>query len=119
MSRLLIAVNPGTAPVDGGTLEQARVNMEVFATDVAAEHGYQDAPVIGLRSETPDGDGDYLFTLTFGDNSTVDIDMPGLPTDQVRYLGHTDQNIWDFQRIWVAGSSWVWVYAVGQYASEL
>jgi hypothetical protein len=30
----------------------------------------------------------------------------------VRYLGIPGQNIWDFPRLFVDGSSWVWKFAI-------
>jgi hypothetical protein len=37
----------------------------------------------------------------------------------LRFTGAADQNIWDFPRLYVNGSSWVWIYAVGSVADAL
>ncbi|MET9402659.1 hypothetical protein [Kitasatospora sp. NPDC002965] len=39
--------------------------------------------------------------------------MPGLSLDQVRWMNEPDQNIWNYPRLFVDGSSWVWWYALG------
>lgn len=136
-----ITVNPGTGAVPGGTREQARTNMGVFAADVAAEHGYDlasatidDLPVAPetfrvppLEIELPGGgtyvteareytidpesEGRFTFTLTFGDLA-FEVEMPGIPVERVRYTGAEDQNILAYPRLYVDGSSWVWTYAV-------
>jgi hypothetical protein len=38
--------------------------------------------------------------------------MPGLPVEQVRYMGESGQNIWDFPRLYVDDSSWIWEFAL-------
>lgn len=38
--------------------------------------------------------------------------MPGIALENVRYVGADDQNIWDFPRLYVEGSSWVWEFGV-------
>lgn len=136
-----ITVNPGTGPVEG-TREQARANVDVFAADVAAEHGYgpaaltiTDVPVEPVtfrvepyELELPDGrtvkteplettvdperDGRFTYLIDFGPDLRFEIEMPGLPIEQVRWTGHEDGDIWDFPRLYVDGSSWVWKYAV-------
>lgn len=135
-----IDINPGTGPVDG-TREQARANMDVLAADVAAEHGYDlgtaTITFVPVEAETvrvepftmvlsdgrtvttepaehtcdPEADGRFTFALAFGDVS-FEIEMPGVPVERVRYTGADDQNIWDYPRLYVDGSSWVWRYAV-------
>lgn len=39
------------------------------------------------------------------------VDMPSLSLEKIRYMGEKTQNIWDFPRLYVNGSSWVWKYA--------
>ena len=46
------------------------------------------------------------------DERTIEIQMPGLPVDRVRFLDEDGQNIWDFPRLYVDDSSWVWKYAL-------
>ena len=38
--------------------------------------------------------------------------MPGLPLEQVRYLGLDGQNAYDYQRLDIDHSSWLWKFAV-------
>lgn len=136
-----IAINPGTGPVTG-TQDQARTNMDTFAQDVAEQHGYDLDGVaityVKVEPETirvepyemealdgrtvmtelvecvidPEGNGRFTFTLAFGEGLQFEIEMPGLPIEKVRWTGAADQDIWDYPRLYVDGSSWVWKYAV-------
>lgn len=104
-----ITINPGSGPVEGGTLEHAKANMHAFATDL------REAGLIatGLtRRENADSEGRFGYLLTMGDARKLEIEMPGLPLDQVRYVGADDQDIWDFPRMYVDGSSWIWMFAI-------
>jgi hypothetical protein len=108
---MTITINPGTGPVEGATLENAKANMDAFAADLVERGMY----VTGLtRREDADDDGRYGYLLTMGDARKIEIDMPGLPLDQVRYMDTEGQDIWDFPRLYVDGSSWIWMFALGQ-----
>lgn len=103
-----IIINPGTGPVDGNP-DQAAANMEVFADDVARAH------MITRQSCTVescgiDEEGRSRFELRLP-TRTFSVDMPGMPLEQVRYLGG-EQNIFAYPRLYVDGSSWVWKFAV-------
>jgi hypothetical protein len=103
-----IVVNPGSGPVQGATYVNARVNMVKFCLDlvetgVAKESGYRDT--IGLQG------GRWSFTVT-ADGHEYLIEMPGLPLDCVRFMDMPDQNVWDFPRLYVDGSSWLWMFAL-------
>ncbi|MFJ2477089.1 hypothetical protein ACIOWI_29645 [Streptomyces sp. NPDC087659] len=107
----MIVINPGSGPVAEATEEHAAINIAVFADDLRRA-GF----AVDGCTRTPDadyGDGRYAFTLAMADGRAIEIQMPGLPTDKVRYLSEPDQNIWDFPRLYVDGSSWVWSYALG------
>ena len=100
----VVVINPGSGPVSGATYAQALQNMAVFVADS------------GLHSLTellkPDlGDGRYRFFACRG-NTWHEIDMPGLPLSRVRWMAEPGQDIWDFPRLYVDGSSWVWKFAV-------
>lgn len=104
MSNARVIINPGSGPVSGATPAQALANTEVFAQEIG-----------GAKIEGPlgtEGDGRWKFRLS-RDGLFVEIDMPGIELESVRYLGSGDQNIWDFPRLYVDGGSWVWKYAVG------
>lgn len=114
-----IVINPGTGPVAGATAAEAGHNMSVFAQEVAQ---MRDEPRENFTVEVLDlaeDNGRFFFSLThLPSESSVEIEMPGLPLDQVRYLDLPTQDIWDFPRLYVDGSSWVWLYAVGAVAFE-
>lgn len=106
-----IVINHGTGPVEGATVEQAKLNMDAFAADLVERGMY----VTGLtRREDADHDGRYGYLLTMGDARKVEIDMPGLPLDQVRYMDSEGQHIWGFPRLHVDGSAWIWMFALRQ-----
>jgi len=84
-----VIINPGSGPVPGATSVQALGNAQVFANEV-------DAKLEGPLGT--DGDGRWEFRL-LRNGRTVDLEMPGIPLDQVRFVGSDDQNIWDFPRL--------------------
>lgn len=106
---MTIFINPGSGPVQGADEAQAAYNMGFFVADLA-EKGLG-IPTFQRSPELDDGDGRSTFTLTW-EGYKREIQMPGIPLAQVRYLGSDDQNIWDFPRLYVDGSSWVWCYAL-------
>lgn len=103
-------INPGSGPVSGATSVQALANTKVFAEEVGA--GSFDGP---LGTE---GDGRWAYKL-WAKGRSVDVEMPGISLERVRYVDPTTQNIWDFPRLYVDGSSWVWLYAVDMAKSIL
>lgn len=104
-------VNPGTEAILGTSEDLARANVDAFAKDVQQQFNLSNVEVDPLC--LGEEDGRYTFRLAV-DGWPVEIDMPGLPLDAVRYLGEPDQNIWDYPRLYVDGSSWVWMYALNQ-----
>lgn len=104
MTRLII--NPGTGAVPNATEEAAVANMTALLKDAGA-----DSVPFERTSEADYGEGRFAFTIDNEDFS-MEIQMPGLPLERVRYTGAADQNIWDYPRLYVNGDSWVWKYAV-------
>ena len=105
-----IVINPGSGPVDGATEEHAAINITVFGDDLRRAG-------LGVDGCTriPDadyGDGRYAFALAMTDGRTIEIQMPGLPVDRVRFVDNEHQNIWDFPRLYVDDGSWVWMFAL-------
>lgn len=81
-----VYLNPGTGPVDGTTAEHAEANMQAFVQECGAD--YYD--VVGGENE-----GRYSFEVGAGER-VFEVEMPGLPLDEVRYVGTEDQNIGAF-----------------------
>lgn len=100
---MTVAINPGSGPVPNATSVQATANMKVFAEEVGA--GSFDGPF------GTDGDGRWKFKL-WANNRFVDVEMPGISIEKVRYVDRVSQNIWEFPRLYVNGGSWVWLYAI-------
>lgn len=107
---MTIIINPGSGPVPDATAEQAAENAAMFVLDLGARR----LPVAKAerRPDADYGDGRFAFELTMADGRSIEIQMPGVPVERVRFLGEDGQNIWDFPRLYVDGSSWVWQFAL-------
>jgi hypothetical protein len=100
-----VFVNPGAGPVGHGTLaEDAITNMHALLADVGLDGATFDGGA-------PDETGRYSFTVRYAERE-AEVDMPGTTLEEVRYMKLPGQNIWHFPRLYVGGSSWVWLYAV-------
>jgi hypothetical protein len=113
---LSISVNPGSGPVSAATEENATHNMAVFILDL----GVRNLTATGA-TRTPDkdyGEGRYAFSVAMADGRTLEVQMPGLPLDQVRWLKSESQDIWQFPRLYVDDSSWIWYFALDQFLSD-
>ena len=101
-------INPGTEPIATATEQNAVLNMAQFVEDSLCATRF-------LRNPDKDyGDGRFAFDVFFDDapGQAIEVQMPGLPLDNVRYLGKKGQNIWNYPRLYVDGSSWGWCYAL-------
>ena len=100
-----IVINPGTGPVEDATLENAEASIAAFVQDLGID-------VVWIaRRPQQDKNGRYGFILRRNDCECI-IEMPGLPVEQVRYIKAPGQKIYDFPRLYVDGSSWVWRFAL-------
>lgn len=101
-----ISVNPGPGDVQSGTWEQAYENIKQFIKDC-------EIPMHIEKSDFLEDECGYSFTLK-ADNCDwiAEIFMPGLPLCQVRFMEEPDQNPYDFPRLHINGSSWLWKYAL-------
>ena len=106
-----IIINPGSGPVDNSTEENAIQNIKHFITDL----DLTDIKSVRIPEEDY-GEGRYAFLIWKGTHCH-EIQMPGLPLNNVRYTKDENQNIWDFPRLYVDGSSWVWCFAVNLSSS--
>lgn len=114
-----IVINPGSGPVGGATAEQAEANIRQFAADLT-ERGHRNVTTSRLADEdynTDDGDGRFCWLVSVDGDQSVEVQMPGLPLEQVRWLGH-DQDIWQFPRLYVDDGSWIWFFALDQFADD-
>jgi hypothetical protein len=98
-------INPGTGPVDDATEANARVNIRQFITDLGI-----DGVRVRRLARADYGDGRYAFRLYYK-GRRCEVQMPGLPLDQTRWQKGLDP--WEFPRLYVEGSSWLWSFAVG------
>lgn len=107
----MIFVNPGTGPLENASEAKATENIAQFCYDIMDGIAYERAP-------EEDSEGRFGYRLTLEGRSCV-VEMPGIDTDKVRWLDKPGQNIWDFPRLYVDGSSWVWGFAVGMAGDKL
>lgn len=138
-----IIVNPGAGAIEERhSIECAAFNMDVLTDDLRTAGAavgelrpmmrdeYENEPMImgGTWNYQPpeyddegkfvryrhtfDGehDGRYPFYLTVNGVRHV-VEMPGIR--EVRYMGEPGQNIFDFPRLFIDGSSWIWSIAIG------
>ena len=110
-----IIINPGTEPIDDASETDAIDNIKHFITDLGL-----DREVRWLREPREDERGRFGFLL-YADwyvtlRATL-IQMPGLPLEQVRWREGLDP--WQYPRLYVNGSSWLWGFALGSATREL
>lgn len=107
-----IVINPGTDALEGANEGLAVGNLVEFLRDLPLTN-----LIVERAADRDYGEGRYAFTLNRRDRS-VEIQMPGLSLTRVRYTG-IDQDIWDFPRLYVNGSSYVWKYALSVARAHL
>lgn len=100
-----VHINPGTGPVPGARLASATANMKHFIADCELKE------INVLRCPEMDEDGRFAFLL-WKETRCHLIEMPGLPLHQVRFMAEDGQNPWDFPRLYVDGSSWLWMFSI-------
>lgn len=101
-----VMINPGSGECECGTWEQAYENMKQFMEDC-------EIPMHIIKSDFIPDDGRYLFVIGADDfKYESEIEMPGLPIEKVRYMSTDGQNPFEFPRLYVDGSSWLWKFAI-------
>jgi hypothetical protein len=116
MTERLILADMGTGPVQGATEQEALRNIGVFIGDLRAQGLVTD--LLTYRPDSSRDDGRYTCDLLFEDGRVVEIRMPGLPLDRVRWMADPSQHIKEFPRLYVDGGSWVWWFALGVCVAE-
>ena len=106
---MTIFINPGSGPVAGASEASARANLEKFIEDLK-EKGCRAEPNPHADFKA-DGQGRWETSIIV-EGEEVEIDMPGLPLEKVRWLSEESGSIWDFPRLYVDGSSWIWKFAL-------
>ena len=101
-------INAGSGPVDGNR-EDADRNMHAFLEDTDSD---------SFEFLDVQDNGRFAYFL-HKEEQAIEIEMPGLPLEEVRYLDKPDQNIYDFPRLYVDGSSFVWKYAMSATVGQL
>ncbi len=125
----ILILSPGTADIPDTTEEDARKNIKVFVSDLA-EKGVK----VKSTHRRPHLDGFYFGRYAFllflkepqpqvnsfepGLRKKILIHMPGVPLEKVRFMDTPDQDVLEFPRLYVDGSSWLWLYALHVCMSE-
>jgi len=103
-----ILINPGTQSVDNTTESHAIMNIRHFVMDCGNDLGNLSIERI---PEKDYGGGRFAFRLCM-EKSCCEIQMPGIPLEDVRFVNSKDQNAWDYPRLYVDNNSWLWEFAV-------
>lgn len=111
-----IGINPGSGPLAGATEESAVTNIAAFVDDLTTRGLIIDE--YRRRAEADYGDGRYAFLVYYADGTSVEVQMPGLPLDRVRWLKSEGQDIWQFPRLYVNDGSWIWYFALDQFGDD-
>jgi len=104
-----VIINPGSGPVAKGSRQVSQENIRQFIEDLGVPADWE------FVRENKDGRHTYRITAK---GETHEVDMPAIPLDKVRYLDSEGQNIWDFPRLYIDGSSWVWKYALSTFFND-
>lgn len=103
---VIMSLNPGTGNLNKTTEENAIKNIKNLLIDS------DNFEVNVIRIPEKDyGNGRYAFLL-YKENFCHMIQMPGLPLEQVRFMNEDSQHIYDFPRLYIDDSSWIWFVAV-------
>jgi len=113
-----VIINPGSGPVDNATCRVATANMRAFRRDVGYAVGTSQRFHLTFGRFGAIVHGRYGFRLNHSKRH-VFIEMPGIALDRVRYVHAKGQDAWDFPRLYVNGSSWLWEFAVPQAVEAL
>lgn len=102
-----IMFNPGSGAVTGKvSWENAYENIKTYISEC-------EIPMRIIESQHEDNEGRYLFVLRNDEyNYEIEVEMPGLSLDKVRYAKGDNRNVFEFPRLYIDGSSWLWYLAV-------
>lgn len=103
-------LNPGSAPVKNASYEDAERNLFQLIQEAGLIRN-----TLTIKSSCEEDNGRFLFVINNAD-VTCSVKMPGIPLEQVRFVNDPGQNIWNYPRLYINSSSWVWCYAVSQVA---
>ena len=103
-------LNPGSAPVKNASYEDAERNLFQLIQEAGLIRN-----TLTIKSSCEEDNGRFLFVINNAD-VTCSVKMPGIPLEQVRFVNDPGQSIWNYPRLYINSSSWVWCYAVSQVA---
>ena len=106
-----IFINPGSGQVEG-TEQNASENMKHLIADLKIKD------VKYIRVPEEDGyEGRFAF-LIWKERKCSLIHMAGLALEKVRYVSD-EQDIWQFPRLYIDGSSFLWKFVIELLDEEL
>lgn len=110
----LVMINPGTGGLDAPHSEvQARANMRRYISDCRNSLDIERGLHFRRVAEKDYGDGRYAFIVAWDEypKRKIEVQMPGYELSRVRPASFDDYDHWQFPRLYVDGSSWLWEYA--------
>jgi hypothetical protein len=111
-----VSVNQGSGPAADAIEQNAVDNIKAFVADLRERglsiNGFERAP------DADYGDGRFAFHVHSADGTRREVQMPGLPLEQVRWLKSEGQSIREFPRLYIDGSSWVWYFALDRFEKK-
>lgn len=105
-----VYLNPGSGEVEGALEANAYTNIKQFVKDCDPSLKWH-----WRRNRKADyGEGRFAFMVFCNEFPThkVEIQMPGWELKRVRFMDGKTQDVWEFPRLYVDGSSWLWKFAI-------
>jgi len=100
----------GQDPASSAALRLAESAMEIFCEDL--RQAGSSVAAVSRAPGSDDSTGRFGFAILLADGTVHQIQMPGRTLQQVRYLG-PPHHAGAYPRLYVNGSSWLWLFAVG------
>jgi hypothetical protein len=108
---MMMLVNPGTSSIREADKKLAKLGIAQFVTDL-------DLGALKVkRDKKGDCDGWFGFKVK-SKRASISVLVPGIPMEQMRRM-ERDDSAWNFRRLYVEGSSWLWNYALERAKEEL
>jgi hypothetical protein len=99
----MIIINPGTFNTPKGDRSQSEHNIKEFIKQLGVDAEYK------FIEDCSNGRHSYKI---WNDNHSHIVDMPAIPLKDIIYKSGEKRSIFEFPRLYVDGSSWLWEFAL-------